>query len=128
MVIVNPISVKNSKERIQLVMRIVASQENQDDMVANLLIQAADYIDTLENIRLALSDVIKNLQPLVPRMELKEGRILSQSIEELKVFAASFYLLEKAEVKEDEGIKVGLKDFGDAVDRFGTIDGSGNLG
>jgi hypothetical protein len=128
MVIVNPISVKNSKERIQLVMRIVASQENQDDMASNLLIQAADYIDSLENIRLALSDVIKNLQPLVPRMELKDGKILSQSIEELKVFAASFYLLGKAEVKEDERIKVGLKDFGNAVDRFNTIDGSGNLG
>lgn len=128
MVIVNPISVKNSKERIQLVMRIVASQENQDDMASNLLIQAADYIDSLENIRLALSDVIKNLQPLVPRMELKDGKILSQSIEELKVFAASFYLLGKAEVKEDERIKVGLKDFGNAVDRFNTIDGSDNLG
>ena len=97
MVIVNPMSVKNSKERIQLVMRLVASQENQDDMAANLLIQAADYIDSLENIRLALTDVIKNLQPLVLKMELKEGKVLSQNLEQLKIFAATINFLEKVE-------------------------------
>ena len=100
MVVVNPLSVKNTKERIQLVMRLVASQENQDDQVSNLLITAADYIDALENIRLALTDVIKNLQPFVLKMELKDGKILSENLEQLKVFAATINFLEKVEGKK----------------------------
>jgi hypothetical protein len=102
MVIINPMSVNGSKERIQLVMRLIAGKKNQNEEAANILMKAADYIDSLENIRLALVDVIESLNKLVPKVESKEGKFLSQNIEQLKVFAATFYFFEKVEEKDEK--------------------------
>jgi hypothetical protein len=97
MKIVNPLSVKGTKENIQTVLHVLAGGNNCDGHPYDQMVIAADYIDTLEKTGIAIIPVIDELKTLKGKIELKDERTLNQCIERLKVIAAVFYMLEKIE-------------------------------
>jgi len=95
---VNPMSVKETKEDIQTVLRVLAGGNNCDGSPYDQMQIAADYIDNLEAVGSNIVPIIDKMKPLLLKIEYADAKILLECIETLKVIAACFYMYKSVEV------------------------------
>ena len=98
MLISDPFIDENNMVPIQQILRELPFRENIDeDLKTKIVLLSAQHIDSLEEIRNYIVTVINNLNKVMI-LDFKENKeLFNTSIEQLKVIAGSFYMMEKVD-------------------------------